>query len=161
MIKPAICYKEQIENALKPFFYSKDMMYYSGYDESELINVSENSHGGHIQYAVLDKKENLIGYISYRLDLYSSCAYAFGAFSFDRGNYIMAEEMYRLIETLVTKYHRVEFRAISGNPAIKAYDKFLKMMLNRGTKHILKDVFKDTDGEYHDVYIYEFINKEV
>ena len=28
MLKPAICYKEAIENALKEYFYSDDMMFY-------------------------------------------------------------------------------------------------------------------------------------
>lgn len=30
MLKPAICYKAEIENALKEYFYTDDMMFYQG-----------------------------------------------------------------------------------------------------------------------------------
>ena len=147
MLKPAICYKEEIENALKEYFYSNDMMYYIGSTDSYLLSVSDKGEDGHYQYAV-----------AYMLDRYSSCAYSFGAFSFDRGKPIMGKEMFDLLEKLVNTLHRVEFRAVSGNPAIKGYDKFLEKHSNIGKKHILKDVFRDANGQYHDNYIYEFIN---
>ncbi len=158
MLKPAICYKGQIENALKEYFYSDDMMYYIGGTDSYLLSVSDVGENGHYQYAVVGKENNLIGYIAYVLDRYSSCAYSFGAFSFDRGNPVMGKELYNLLERLVNTLHRVEFRAISGNPAVKGYDKFLEKHSDIGKKHILTDVFRDTSGKYHDDYIYEFIN---
>lgn len=158
MLKPAICFKEEIENALKEYFYTNDMMYYIGGTDSYLISIADNGKDGRYQYAVVGNRNNLIGYIDYTLDRYSSCAYNFGAFSFNRENPIMGKELYDLLEQLVTNLHRVEFRAISGNPAIKGYDNFLKRHLDIGKKYILSDVFKDTNGKYHDNYIYEFIN---
>lgn len=161
MLKPAICYKEQIENALKEYFYTDDMMYYIGSLDSYPIYIEDKGEDGKYQYAVVGKDDNLIGYIAYRLDRYSSCAYNFGAFSFDRGNPVMGKELHDLLEKLVNTLHRVEFRAISGNPAIKGYDTFLQKHSDIGRKHILTDVFKDEDGNYHDDYIYEFVNNKV
>lgn len=158
MLKPAICYKEQIENALREYFYTDDMMYYIGGVDSYLLTVNDNGEDGQYQYAVIGKENNLIGYIGYKLDRYSSCAYNFGAFSFDRGNPVMGQELYDLFERLANSLHRVEFRAVSGNPAVKGYDKFLEKHSDIGRKHILKDVFRDASGNYHDNYIYEFIN---
>lgn len=158
MLKPAICFKEEIENALKPFFYSDDMMYYMGWTGSNLIKVKEESNGGECQYAVVDRSNKLIGYIGYYIDIYSSCVYNFGAFSFDRGNMIMGKDLYNLLEDLVNTMHRVEFRAVSGNPATRGYDSFLEKHSDIGKKHVLKDVFKDSKGVYHDDYIYEFVN---
>ena len=43
MLKPAICYKEQIENALKEYFYSDDMMFYMGCSCSYLLSVADNN----------------------------------------------------------------------------------------------------------------------
>lgn len=161
MLRPAICYKEQIEDALKKYFYTDDMMFYIGSTDSYLIEISNNSENGKYQYAVIGNYGKPIGYIAYYLDRYSSCAYGFGAFSFDRGNPIMGKDLYELLEKLVNTLHRVEFRAIEGNPAIKGYDKFLEKHSDIGKKHILTDVFKDADGKYHDDYIYEFVNPEV
>ena len=160
MLKPAICYKEQIENALKEYFYTDDMMYYTGWIDSHLISVDDSCENGKYQYSVIDKENNLVGYITYSVDRYSSCAYNFGAFSFDRGNPIMGKELFDLLEKLVNTLHRVEFRAISGNPAVRGYDKFLKKHSDIGKKHILKDVFRDASGKYHDDYVYEFVNFE-
>lgn len=159
MIKPAICYKAEIERALGEYFYTDDMMYYIGDNVSYLIEVRESGRDGVHQFAVTGKDGKLIGYIAYAIDYYSSCAYNFGAFSFDRGNPIMGKELFDLLEKLVTTLHRVEFRAIEGNPAIKGYDRFLERHSDIGRKVILRDVFKDTHGKYHDTHIYEFINR--
>lgn len=155
MIKPAICYKEQLENALKPYFYTNDMLYYVGTVDNLLLEI-DSTVNGRFQYAVLNSEEKLIGYIAYMIDAYSSNVYGFGAFSFDRGNIIFGRELLQIIETLIGKWHRVEFRAVEGNPAVKNYDHLCKKY--NGTKHIFKDVFKDMDGEYHDTYLYEFVN---
>ena len=161
MIKPAICYKNEIESALSEYFYTNDMMYYIGYNDNALIKVVDNSEEGKYQYAVLNSNKNLIGYIAYYIDLYSSSATGFAAFSFVRGNPIMGKELFIIIEALINTKHRVEFRAVSGNPAIKGYDSFLESHSNIGNKVILKDVFKDNNEKYHDEYIYEFINNEI
>ena len=161
MLKPAICYKEELEKALTKYFYTNDMLYYMGYIGNSLIEILDESDNGNCQtyqFAVVNGEDKLIGYLSYSVDYYSSCAYNFGAFSFDRGTPIMGKEMFDLIEKLITQFHRVEFRAISGNPAVKGYDKLLQRHSDIGKKHILKDAFKDTEGNYHDDYIYEFVN---
>lgn len=158
MLVPAICYKEEIEKALGKYFYTNDMMYYTGWRESSLIEIATNSNDGRFQYAVTDDAGNLIGYLAYYNDYYSECAYGFGAFSFDRGNPIMGREMFNLLECLVKSKHRVEFRAVSGNPAIRGYDKFLEKHTGIGKKIVLTDEFKDANGIYHNSYIYEFVN---
>lgn len=158
MLKPAICYKTEIEDALKEYFYTDDMMYYQGCLESHLLNIADKNREGHYQYAVVDASGNLIGYIAYMLDYYSSSAYSFGAFSFDRGNPIMGRELYAILEHLINSLHRVEFRAVSGNPATRGYDSFLKRHTDIGKKYVLRDVFKDANGNYHGSYIYEFVN---
>lgn len=160
MLKPAICYKTEIENALGEYFYSDDMMFYMGCNESYMLEVQNQGKDGHYQYAVVGKDEKLIGYIAYCVDWYSSCAYSFGAFSFDRGNPIMGKELFKRLEELINTLHRVEFRAIEGNHAIKGYDRFLNLHKDMGRKLVLQDVFKDTHGKYHDAYIYEFVRKE-
>ena len=158
MIKPAICYKEQLEKVLTEYFYSDEMMFYMGCLENRLLEISDENNGGQVQLAVTDSKEKLIGYIAYWVDYYSSSATGFGAFSFERGNPIMGKELFNTLEKLIKTMHRVEFRAVEGNPAIKGYDRFLKRHEDIGKKLVLTDDFKDTEGRYRDTYIYEFVN---
>ena len=126
MLKPAICYKEQLENALKPYYYTEDMFYFNGCVESSLVSIDDNTENGHYQFVVVDRNDKLIGYIGFWVNKYCSSAKGFGAFSFDRGNPIMGLDTYKLIKNLIGKLHRVEFVAIEGNPAIRVYDRFLK-----------------------------------
>lgn len=117
MLKPAICYKEQLEKALERYFYSKEMMYFQGlYNMNYLLSIDSKSEGGRKQFAVVsDIDDNkLIGYIDYIEDLYSSCVRSFGSWGFEN-NPTMGKDLYELLETLVKKYHRVEFRAVKGN----------------------------------------------
>ena len=157
MIKPAVLYKDQIEKQFKEYFYTDDMMYYTGCIESFPIDVSENCGEQHYEYAVVSDKdeEHLIGYISFRIDWYSSVASRFGIFSFDRGNPIMGKEVVKIINQLANEYklHKIEWRMISGNPVQKSYDTLCKKY--SGNCHVIKDVFKDRHGDYHDDLIYE------
>lgn len=159
MLKPAICYKEEIESALKKYFYTDDMMFYQGYMNNELIEIPTQCRFDDCHFAVIGECLELIGYISYKVDLYSSCAYNFGAFSFVRSNPIMGKELFGIMEKLVNKMHKVSFRAISGNSALKGYDAFLERHKDIGVKIVFRDEFKDMDGNYRDVIYYEFVNK--
>lgn len=157
MLKPAILYKEQIEKEFMKYQYTMDMFYETGSLESWIPDIKANSDGYKYDYAIVNNKEELIGYFSYCIDFYSSCMSRFGLISFDRGNILIGKSIYDEIERCIREYHlhRVEWRMIGGNPAEKGYDSFLKR--HNGTKHILKDATKDRYGEYHDDVIYEII----
>lgn len=159
MIKPAICFKEEIEKALAEYFYSEEMFFYRGCLENRLLAVYDNSDDGLIQLAVLDDKENLIGFIEFTMNHYSSCASDFGAFSFDKGNPIMGKELFTLFEELLKTVHRLTFSAIEGNPATRGYDHFLQRHKDIGNKHVFIDTIKDRKGNYRNSYLYEFVNK--
>lgn len=157
MLVPAILYKEEIQNNFKKYYYTDDMMFETGCMCNWLPDIPEDDEGYKHSYAIVDKEENLIGYIGYTIDWYSKSAYNFGLFSFDRGNPIIGYAINEVMETLIKKYHmhRIEWRMIGGNPVEKHYDKFCK--LYNGRKIELKDVFKDREGNYHNDYIYEII----
>ena len=69
----------------------------------------------------------------------------------------MGKELFNLLEKVIHDMHRVEFRAVSGNPAVKGYDRFLERHKDIGTKHVFRDAFRDLKGDYHDTYLYEFV----
>lgn len=161
MLKPALMYKKKIEDGFASYFYSDDMMYFTGGVTNHLVCIQDENKGDLYQYAVIGEDNKLIGYIYYKVDLYSSRVTDVGAFSFVRGNPLMGRELYDLLEELVNKFHTITFLAISGNHAIKGYDKFLEMHSDIGKKHTLTDSFKDKYGNYHDTYIYEFINNKI
>ena len=158
MLVPAILYKDEIIKCMQKYFYTDDMMFAAGCMDNWVPNIVESPEEGCYQWAMVDSNDKLIGFLVYRVDFYVSKAYNFGLFSFDRGNVLVGKDVYTKLEELVNTYHRVEWRAVSGNPACRGYDNFIKR--HNGNKHILKDCIKDRKGDYHDDIIYEIVNGE-
>ena len=157
MLVPAILYKDEIIKGMQKYFYTDDMMFETGCLNNWCPDIVEEPNETMMQYAIVSG-ETLIGYLEYSIDWYVSKAYNFRLFSFDRGNPLIGKDLYSELERLVNKFHRVEWRAIGGNPACRGYDSFIKR--HNGNKHILKDSIKDRNGNYHDDIIYEIV-KEV
>ena len=155
MLVPAILYKDEIIKGMQKYFYTDDMLYETGCMDNWIPNIVDNPDSYNHQYAIVNNEGKLIGYLSYYIDWYSSKAYNFGLFSFDRGNILLGKDVFNKLEELVNKFHRVEWRAVGGNPACRGYDNFIKK--HNGKKHILKDAIKDKDGNYRDDIIYEIV----
>lgn len=160
MLAPAILYKEEIEQGFKKYYYTDEMMYECGCLENWTPAIEDNSGDSKYQYAIINKDNKVIGYIAYDIDWYSSCASNFGLLSFDKGNAIIGKSLFEVLDTLLNDYklHRISWRMVGGNPVEKSYDRFCKKY--NGRKHILRDVFKDRRGKYHDDIIYEIIREE-
>ena len=158
MLVPAVLYKEQIIKEMQKYYYTDDMMYEVGELDNRVPDIANEPDRWTFQYAIIDGKENLIGYLAYSVDWYASCVYNFGLFSFNRGSVLLGRDLFAKMEELVSNFHRIEWRVVGGNPVERSYNKFCEK--HGGTKHVLKDVIKDRDGNYRDVIIYEVINNE-
>lgn len=154
MLVPAILHKEQIKKEFQKYFYTTDMLYETGGMCNWSPNIEECPDESQFQFAIVDN-EKLIGYLGYSVDWYASKAYNFGLFSFDRGNVLVGKDVFDKLEELVKTFHRVEWRAVGGNPACRGYDNFIKK--HNGKKYILKDSIRDKFGNYHDDIIYEIV----
>ena len=156
MLKPALLYKEQLQEELTKHNYTEDMIYYTGYLGHSLINIAENNDGDLYQYAIVEN-DKLIGYFTYHVNWYDSCASRFGLFAFDRNNRIIGVDVYKELKKLINDYHihRIEWYMISGNPVERHYDNFCKKY--NGKKLVLTDALKDRCGKYHNSVIYEII----
>lgn len=155
MLVPAILYKEQIKTEFQKKFYSMDMLYETGCNSQWCPDISDEPEEGVFEYAIINGRGKLIGYLSYQVDYYSSNAYNFGLMSFDRGNPIIGKALFEKMEELVSTMHRVEWRMIGGNPVERHYDRFCAKY--GGAKYILHDSVRDKNGKYHDNVVYEII----
>lgn len=156
MLIPAICRKNEIEEAFNKYYYTDDMLYETGSLQNWHPKISEEC--GCVQYAIIDN-EKLIGYFSYYIDWYASSASQFGLFSFDRGNSVIGQDILSEIKKILYAYklHRIEWRMVGGNPVQRHYDKICERF--NGRKLVLRDAIKDRYGKYHDDIIYEIINE--
>lgn len=155
MLKPAILYKAEIEKFFAEKLYTEDFFYYVGYPQwfrLPEIKDEENFY----QWAILDG-EKVIGYLGYRIDMYTDNVYSFGLLSFDKGNIKLARDVYNKLTELINKHHRVEWRAIQGNPAIRGYTRFCKKY--NGFILTYRDAVKDIDGNYRNEYVFEVVKE--
>lgn len=157
MLKPASVYKDEIQTEFKRLQYSEDMFYASGDMSSWVPEIDDAPNGYNFQYAVVDNNGELKGYIGFILDWYARNAHSFGIVSFDKNSLYTAESLNKILDMLISEWnvHRIEWRMISGNPAQKAYDRFMKKY--NGKCYILKDTVRDYKGNYHDDHIYEIV----
>lgn len=184
MLVPAITYKETIEQYFKEIQYSDKYLWYTGSIDNYDIEVT--TEGDKFAFAIVYEEE-LIGYVSFRVDWYCSMAYNFGLIKFkdkveDKEEFvyvhgyptgehplipttkIMASairEVIRMIESF--NLHRIDFRCVSGNPAEKKYDKISRRICCEweydGVGHRFRDNIRDWKGNYHDTIMYELIRR--
>ena len=74
MLRPAILYKDQIIKGMQEYFYTNDMMYETGCLDNWTPDIADCPDENTFQYAIVDK-DGLIGYLSYKVDWYSSNVY--------------------------------------------------------------------------------------
>ena len=94
VLVPAILYKDEIIKGMQKYFYTDDMMFETGCMDNWTPNITECPEGSQFQYAIVDNNEKLIGYLGYAVDWYTSKAYNFGLFSFDRGNPLVGKDVF-------------------------------------------------------------------
>lgn len=159
--RPAIIYKDEIVKKVQSLWYSEDMFYYYGSPGTTIFirdnpDIGENTYN--YQWAIVDKDENLIGYIGYNHNCYTNNVSNFGLVSFDKGNpcigYALEECFYEMV--MVRKVHRIEYGMIEGNPIYKHYKKFCDAF--GGREMIFRDTAKNKYGEYINDYIFEIID---
>lgn len=158
MLIPAILRKNEILHEFQKLQYTDDLMYEVGCCDNYMPDIAEEPDKETYQFSIVDSKDNLVGYVSYRIDWYSSQAHRFGLMSFDRGNPLIGKELFGIMNNLINTLHihRIEWYMVSGNPVERNYDKFCEKY--NGRKIVLRDTFKDRLGEYHDSIAYEIIN---
>lgn len=190
MLVPAVLWKDEIQKEFSMLMYDEDTFYYQGYSyghcfsdikpmdnifqyaivggnyEVQKVHHQEKSSNGHGSYYVKRERvrtgDKLIGYFSYQIIPGTDTVHNFGLYSFDKGNMLLARDVFNKMEELANDHLRVEWRCVEGNPACSGYLKFCLRMRNKGywvfDSNMLHMCTRDNRGKYHDEYTFEIIN---
>lgn len=163
MLEPAINYKEQIERAFARELYTSRLFWYDGCIDNYDHEIK--TEGDKYSYAITQDGK-LIGYISYRVDWYASCAFNFGLIKFEKGHTkVMSEAIREVINQIESyKLHRIDFRCVGGNPAKRGYSGIIRQIEKQNNYTVRSidfiDNIKDREGNYHNTTMFELIRKD-
>lgn len=158
MIKPAQLYAEELKRLYCETWYDSKYMYYHSYVGTEDLHLPDNNYERHA-FAILDNNE-IIGYISYRLNWAAKVTYNFGIISFKQ-SLVFGKDLMKIIDDIFMKYkmNKMEFYAFSDNPVIKHYYKFIDKFGGREVG-ILKQTNLLMDGKLHDSVMFELFRDD-
>ena len=155
MLEPAIAHKEELLALFSKEIYTEEFMLYSGWPfDFTLPTIDDSAY--HYRWAVVDEGK-VIGYFAYEYWAIPDCMTNFGLYSFDRGNPKVGLDVFRKMDELVEKHHRVSWIVLSNNPVVRHYDKFCER--HNGRKVVLHDYTKSLSDEFIDQYIYEIVKE--
>lgn len=176
MLVPAIKYKNELNAKFEDLLYSADMYCLVGYDRSTPYTVPDTSNDRmypYFEYAILNDKEELVGYLKYCIEICTDTVTILGVISFENKNtnYIgftsdsknptdltVAKDTYKLFRDLIANHRRIEWKAVEGCKAIPAYISICEKHDGVWVHH--RDVFKDISGNYRDAYDFEILTYE-
>ena len=158
MLVPAIKYREQLNEKFVDLLYSEEMYCFSGYNRSAPYIVCNTDNADVIypiyEYAIINKNNELVGYVKYCIDISTDAASIMGVISFNDNDLTVAVDVYNVFKQL-TEHRRLEWKAIEGCKAIPAYISLCKKYKGMYFRHY--DVFKDVSGNFRDSYEFEIL----
>lgn len=158
MLKPAVLFEQALQQKNMENWHNQDDIYYS--DCNYKIKISEDTWEQH-QFVSLDKKGDIIGYISYKIDRVAMSVSCLGIISYDKGNIQFVKDVIQVINDVFYKYNfnRIEWFAYVDNPAAKGYRKFIKRFGGRECGYY-RQVSKMQNGKLGDGVRFEILKSD-
>lgn len=155
-------YEGQIKRKMWEIWYDEKYQYYFGGNwRSDLSLADNNSDYPKRAFAVLNNRDELIGYISYSVDNELRIAQWFGAINFSDDKLTFGRALRQVIEDCFLKFGMevVEWYVICGNPIERSYDRMCEKLGGRivGIRHRRA---LDMAGNVHNDKSYEILRED-
>lgn len=160
MLKPAQLYKEKLQEQFYKAWYDPRNIFYSGWHGMDVPDLPNNNYDTH-HFVSVDKDDNVVGYISYSVNWVAMSASQFGIISFDKGELVLAKDLFQAICNLFEVYHmnKIMWCAYADNPAVKSYRRFIKKYGGRECAYYRQQA-RLQDGILHDSVSFEILASE-
>lgn len=161
MIYPAQLYRDQLQQKLISTWYDPRYKYYYDSSGKNEQTIPDNCYYQR-HFASVDKYGNVIGYICYTYDDYSSYAKWFGIMCFEGSCcFEFIADVIRVVDDIFEKFNlnRIEFDCFSDNPALESYRRFIRKYGGEEVARFRKTV-KLQDGTWQDSIKFEILYDE-
>mgnify|MGYP002521477388 CR=1 FL=1 len=141
-------------------WYDEKYQYYFGGNYRNDFSLDNSNNYLHYAFAVLNNKNDLIGYISYSVDNELRIAQWFGAINFSNDKFTFGKALKQVIMDCFLKFgmNVIEWNVVCGNPIESNYDKMCEKLGGRiiGIRH---NRVLDLSGNLHDEKSYEILRE--
>ena len=160
----AINYSAEINSLYKKNAITRKDISYFAYDDYTDYSIEiVDSDWRKLQYVVLTKENKLLAFISANFDRVTNNISNLALINItDKPSMtILRGALYFIDELLFKqeKFHKINFKAIKDNPAIRIYKKYIATHDNaRIVGELVDDAY--IGGEYHNSIMFEFMNPD-
>jgi len=164
MLKPALLYKEQLDKKELESWNDMSKMWWHGGPYRYRLNLEAGTDKGYgtYDYACVNEKDEVIGFLSYFIDWQVKSVMSFGLVSYlDTYNITLMKDCLTKINELFFKNNvqRISWRCYADNPFVSGYRKFIKEYGGRevGIEHRVSLL---EDGQLHDSVTFEILKED-
>lgn len=161
MLKPAILYKDELQELYINTWYDERYKFYYTQSFRDSLVIAD-SNWNNIEFASIDKNNKVTGFIGCRISRGINAVTNIGIINFDLDskNITFAKDVFSCIHKLLFEFNfnKINTTVIIGNPIEKSYD---RLYLNHGGRIVgtYEEEFKLSDGKYYDVKVYELLKR--
>ena len=120
------------------------------------ISIDDTTWSRH-QYVSVNSKGEVIGYLSASIDNTVPIVSSLYIANFYERNVTFSKDFYAFLDTLMTRYSKVSFTVVVGNPAETMYDRVIKKYGGRVVG--IKEDHVSIDGALYDFKMYEILRR--
>lgn len=159
MVKRALLYQYELEKCILNMIDDFKFMYYysAPFPAIEGLMPKYDNICNQNAFVSVDNNNEVIGMITYDFSVSDLATYNWRIVCFkDKPNIVFARDVLKVIDDVFCKYNfnKMEFSAISGNPILKSYRKFIKKYdgVEVGCR---RQHCKLMDQQLHDIYYFD------
>ena len=159
MIRTAQLYKDKLAEEHLKTWYNPEYIFYD-YGWNDVINLPDNNFEKRC-FVSVDKNDNILGYISYRVDENIRQATDLAAICYKRPSIKFVNDLQQVIDDIFNVYNlnRLTWSCCADNPALRGYSKFIKRYGGKEAGYY-RETVRTRDGKLRDTVVFEILKKE-
>jgi hypothetical protein len=162
LLKLALPYKKQLEDMYMEVAFKDKYKYL---ESSRFIDYGfdlEDSSWSQLDFVSVDKHNNIIGFLSAKLNRNNDSVSNLNVVNFHEINITFSKDFRQFLDDLFFKFNfrKINFGVVVGNPAEKMYDKYVQKYNGR-VVGVKKDDVILYDNKYYDFKLYEIHRKNI
>lgn len=161
MLKLAIQYSDELNKLFVNVAHNDKYKFFNTTRHCDYdLNLAKDSWS-HLEFVSVDKNNNVLGFLSARIDRHADSISSLRAINFHDLNYTFSKDFHQFIRDLFEKFNfrKINFSVVVGNPAEKMYDKYINQYKGR-VVGIYKEDVRLFDGNYYDFKLYEIMRSD-